>query len=303
MNNTFTLSQFLKKYSSEDKCLEEIKNIKYPDGIKCPKCQKVTKHYRMSKRRAYACSQCGNHIYPLAGTIFEKTTTPLTSWFYAMFLMIKTRCGVSAKQLERELGVTYKTAWRIAKQIRILMADTDNTPLDGDVEVDETFVGGKSYYRKLKKYPDKDPLDLQEKEVIMGMIKRGGKAYLKHVPNTGKWTLIKQIKDYVSPKARIITDQWPAYTNLPQFGYKHDWINHKETFVLGDIHTQNAENVWSHLKRGIYGVYRHVSRKYLQAYADEFAFRYNNRTDEGGMFNALLLQVALVKKVEPKLPF
>src|SRR4030042_3098624 len=292
MNDKFTLYQFLRKYSDDDKCLEAIKNTRWPDGITCRVCQKITNHYRLSKRRAYECEFCGSHVYPLAGTIFEKTTTPLRLWFYAMFLMIKTRCGVSAKQLQRELGVTYKTAWRMAKQIRILMADYCGEPLDGDVEVDETFIGGNPKNRR-KVWVE--GVEGKQKEVVMGMIKRGGKAYLRHVPNTGKWTLIKQIQEHVDPKARIITDQWPAYTNLSKYGYKHDWINHQETYVSGDIHTQNAENVWSHLKRGIYGVYRHVSKKYLQAYADEFAFRYNNRLNEGGMFNALLAQVALVR--------
>jgi len=129
------------------------------------------------------------------------------------------------------------------------------------------------------------------------MVQRKGKAYLKHIPNTGKWTIIKQIKENIDPKARVITDQYCSYTQLKYYGYNHEVINHKEAFIKGDVHTQNIENVWSHLKRGIYGVYRHVSKKYLQAYADEFAFRYNNRLNETGMFNALLSQVALVKKV------
>lgn len=288
----FTLGYFLKKYSTNDKCLEEIKRLRWPNGIECRKCGKITKHYKVKNRTSYACGLCGSHVYPLAGTIFEKTTTPLKLWFYAMFLMIKTRCGVSAKQIERELGVTYKTAWRIAKQIRILMADTDGSLLDGEVEVDETFVGGKGKNRR--NIPNFNEIP---KEIVMGMVQRNGKAYLKHIPNTGKWTLIKQIKENIDPKARIFTDQYPGYTQLSRYGLNHVWVNHQETYVKGDIHTQNAENVWSHLKRGIYGVYRHVSKKYLQAYADEFAFRYNHRKNERGMFNALLSQVALVKAV------
>jgi len=148
MNDKFSLGEFLKKYSNDDKCLEEIKDLRWPKGITCPECGKKTKFYKVTGRKAYACEFGGHQVFPLAGTIFEKTTTPLNLWFYAMFLMIKTRCGVSAKQLERELGVTYKTAWRIAKQIRILMADTDSLPLNGDVEVDETFIGGKGKNRK-----------------------------------------------------------------------------------------------------------------------------------------------------------
>ncbi|MBI3619974.1 IS1595 family transposase [Candidatus Roizmanbacteria bacterium] len=167
----FTYSDFLKVYSSNEKCLEAIKNTRFPNGIFCKQCEKITKYYKVKGRPVYECEFGGNHqISPLAGTVLEKTTTPLTSWFYAMFLMINTRAGVSAKQLQRELGVTYKTAWRMFHQIRKLMADMDITPLEGDVEIDETFVGGKGYNRMKVWHGNEKP-----KEVVMGMIKKGGK--------------------------------------------------------------------------------------------------------------------------------
>lgn len=206
--------------------------------------------------------------------------------------MINTRAGISAKQLQRELGVTYKTAWRMFKQIRTLMADTDIIPLDGTVEIDETYIGGKP---RLHEFGE----GTKDKEVIMGMIKRDGKVILKHIENTGKWALIEQIDKYVSPKAGVITDQYAGYRQLRKRGWKHDYVNHNVTFVTkGDIHTQNAENVRSHLKRGIYGVYRRVSKKYLQAYADEYAFRYNKRKNESQMFFTLMNQIALTKVVK-----
>ena len=209
-----------------------------------------------------------------------------------MYLMTQTRAaGISAKQLERMLGVTYKTAWRIAKQIRMLMAETNPTLLTGEVEIDETFVGGKG---KSRAYSWTQGID--NKEVVMGMVQREGKAYLKHIPNSGKWTLLQQIKKYVDPKAHVITDEFPAYKNLMVYGYNHDSVNHGDRqYVSGKIHTQSIENIWSHLKRGIYGVYRVVSKKYLQAYVDEFVWRYNNRFNSGEMFNNLLKQVAEVK--------
>jgi len=284
------LTDFLKRYNTSEKCLEEIKNLRFPDGITCKKCKKVTSHYKIKGRMQYACQDCGTHIAPLAGSIFEKSTTPLTSWFYAMFLMINTRSGISAKQLERELGVTYKTAWRMFHQVRKLMADMDFEQLDGDVEIDETFIGGKGMNRRFVPNFSEKP-----KEVVMGMVKRGGKAYLRHIPNTGKYTLINQIDRYVSPKARIITDQYAGYTQLRKKGYRHETINHNVSYVRsGDIHTQNAENVWSHLKRGLFGVYRHVSKKHLQAYVDEFAFRYNNRNADD-MFTELLKQIPSIR--------
>ncbi len=241
----------------------------------------------------YACEFCGTHIAPLSGTVFEKSTTPLRLWFYAMFLMINTRSGISAKQLQRELGVTYKTAWRMFKQIRILMADTDISLLDGTVEIDETFIGGKGWNRRYVPHFNEKP-----KEVVMGMIKRNGKAYLKHIENTGKWALIEQIDKHVSPKARIVTDQYAGYIQLKKRGFRHDVVNHNVTYVTkGDIHTQNAENVWSILKRGIYGVYRHVSKKYLQAYVDEYAFRYNYRKSNEKMFDVLLSRISSVRMI------
>ena len=153
MSGKFTLGLFLQKYSNDESCLSEVFKLKYPTGVFCDKCQKVTNFTKITNRFAYQCS-CGYQIYPLAGTIFEKTTTPLQYWFYAMFLISNTRSGVSAKQLQRELGVTYKTAWRMFKQIRMLMAETGGGLLTSDVEIDETFVGGKGKNRKYKSMPE-----------------------------------------------------------------------------------------------------------------------------------------------------
>lgn len=302
MNKKFSLKTFLQKYPTDDACLEEIKNIRWPDGITCPTCQKITSFYKISHRTAYSCGACRYQVFPLAGTIFEKSTTPLRFWFYAMFQMIKTRSGISAKQLERELGVTYKTAHRMFKQIRTLMAEPDTSFPSGTIEVDETFVGGKGKNRAFKW---KQGVEGKEKEIIMGMVKRntdtkgGSKIYLKHIPNTGKWTLLAQIKEHIDPKARVITDEYKGYWQLPKHGFTHDFVNHRQTFVKGDIHTQNADSFWSTLKRGIHGVYRAVSKEYLQSYADEYAWRYNHRVEPNQMFDELLKQVALTRVIKP----
>lgn len=289
--NKFSLKDFFVRFPDDNACLEEIKNIRWSNGIKCSECKKITKFYKVTGRTAYACEFCGKHVYPLAGTILHKTTTPLQYWFYAMYLMTKTRSGISAKQLQRELGVTYKTAWRMFKQIRMLMAENGGGLLEGIVEVDETFVGGKTSNRK-----SKFGVGSTDKEILMGMVQRGGNVYIKHIPNTGKWTLINQIKENVSPKAKVYTDEFGSYISLPKFGYYHDSVTHSHSqYTKGEVHTQNIENVWSHLKRGITGVYRVVSAKYLQAYADEYAFRYNNRTLDGGMFDLLIKQIGAVK--------
>lgn len=143
----FSLKAFQKQFPDDAACLEWLKNYLYPDGIFCKNCEEVTKHYRVVSRPSYCCEHCGNHVHPTAGTIFHKSPTPLTTWFYAMYLMSATRCGISAKQIERETGVTYKTAWRMFKQIRTMLDDEKSAPLGGKsglgVEMDEAYFGGR----------------------------------------------------------------------------------------------------------------------------------------------------------------
>ena len=139
----YTRKHFERQFPDEDSCLEFIKQARWPDGVHCTKCDKVTGHYRIKGRKVYSCEFCGVHVSPTADTIFHKSSTSLKTWFHAMFLMASTRTGISAKQLERETGVTYKTAWRMFTQIRKLMAQEYGISLFGEVEVDETYVGGK----------------------------------------------------------------------------------------------------------------------------------------------------------------
>ncbi|MCX6793704.1 MAG: IS1595 family transposase [Candidatus Gottesmanbacteria bacterium] len=291
MNSKFSLRQFKRTYGTHVLCLEAIKQRRFPEGTHCPKCTQETAFYPVHGRSAYACKLCGWHVYPLAGTIFEHSSTPLDLWFFAMYLMTQTRSGTSAKQLERMVGVTYKTAWRMFKQIRMLMAQS-GVPLDGTVEIDETFIGGKAKNRAY--VPN---FNEKAKEVVMGMVKRGGHAYLKHIEGVGKWILLRQIQEHVSPTARVLTDEWGGYSQLSRYGYSHAFVNHSASqYVHGDIHTQNIEGIWSIVKRGVYGVYRIVSKKYLQAYVDEYTFRYNHRKN-GRMFDILLDQVIAVRIV------
>lgn len=296
MDNKFSYRSFKRKYGTHQQCLEAVKELRYPNGTDCPKCKKPTAFYPVSGRSSFACKLCGHHIYPLVGTIFEKSSTPLDLWFFAMYLMVQTRSGTSAKQLERMLGITYKTAWRMFKQIRLLMASGGDM-LDGVVEIDESFFGGKGKNRAFKWHGNE-----KQKEILMGMLQRDGEVYIKHIPNTGKWTLIEQVKQNVSPTARVLTDEFQAYVSLPKYGYKHEAVKHSGyEYVRGDVHTNSIEGFWGGLKRGIYGVYRVVSKKYLQAYADEYSWRYNHRTLGGGMFEALLNQVVEVRQIQPVL--
>ncbi len=282
--NEFNFGQFLKKYGSEKKCLDYLIKLKCPDGIYCKQCERVKKFTKIRTRTVYQCS-CGYQVSPLVGTIFEKSSTPLTYWFYAIFLMSNTRSGISAKQLQRELGVTYKTAWRMFKQIRILMQYTTDK-LKGTIEVDETYVGGKGWNRRYIPNFNEKP-----KEVVFGMVERNGNAKLLHLPGNGRRQLVEEIQKNIDKGSYIISDQYAAYNYVTKIGYTHDFVTHRKEYVSKkdpNVYTQNIESIWSHLKRGIFGVYRKTSKKYLQSYVNEFAFRYNYRNQN--MFDILIKQ-------------
>jgi len=282
MNDKFTVRQFNYRFPTEDACLEELKVLRFGEALNCPKCGKNNKFHKLTGRKAYSCDHCRYQLYPLAGTIFEKSTTPLKDWYYAIYLMTQTRAGMSAKQLERMLGVTYKTAWRMFHQIRKLMAD-DGEMLTGEVEIDEMYAHPNPQRRSTAKS--------HNSQVVLGMVERKGRAKVKHVKSSGVRVLKPAILGSVATNAQVFTDQHGAYRSLYRHGFDHKTINHSiQRYVDGNTHTQNVENLWSNVKRGIYGVYRHVDPKYLQAYIDEYAFRYSNR-DNRKMFDTLLEKI------------
>ena len=222
------------------------------------------------------------------GTIFENSATSLRLWFYAIYLMSSTRCGISAKQLERELGVTYKTAWRMFHKIRSLLSQDGDGFLQGTVEIDEAYIGPKAKWRKGR--PRRDT----PKAAVFNMAQRKedgkpGKIAVKMVPDNSSRTLFPHIKTKVLPPSVVYTDEYGVYTTLQHHGYEHHRVPHaQKVYVSGDVHTNTVEGFSSHLKRGISGVYRGVSTKHLQSYLDEYVFRYNNRGDERGLFMAFL---------------
>lgn len=278
----YTIADFNRDYPDEDSALDTVFRMVYPDGVTCRKCQVVRTHHRLTNRKAYSCDYCGTHVYPLAGTIFEKSTTPLKSWFYAMFLMASTRCGISAKQLERELGVTYKTAWRMFTQIRKLMEE-DGGPLQGEVEVDETWVGGKLTNKAHVKHEDA----YANKVAVIGAMQRGGKVTAKVIPNVKKSSLLPLVSERVMPDATVFTDEAKAYDKLAK-RYVHHRVNHRaKVYVKGNVHTNTIEGFWSLLKNGIRGAHHAVGAAYLQSYVNEYTFRYNHRDDPRPMYAVL----------------
>jgi transposase len=301
----YTIRQFDAEFPTDDACLEHIKEQRWPDGVTlCAKCNKQRKHYRVKGRTAYACDHCGNHIYPLVGTIFQKSTTPLRLWFHAMYLMGSTRCGISAKQIQRETGVTYKTAWRMFRQIRTLMTD-DDVKLEGpSVECDETYFGGHR-----KGAPTGRWTDNKHKTSIVGVVQRGGRVVARVTKDVKRDTLFAIIKEHVLPESTVFTDDFPAYIGLEARGYTHHRINHSaKVYVMGNVHTQTIEGFWSLIKRGIGGVYHAVSQKYLQSYLNEYSFRYNRRHQGNLIFTSILQKaccrasqspVAIVSETHP----
>jgi transposase len=285
----FTIRDFDAMFPTDAACLEWLKTHLYPDGIHCEKCGKVTKHYRVESRPSYSCEFCGHHVHPMADTIYHKSPTSLRLWFYAVYLMASTRCGISAKQIQRETGVTYKTAWRMFKQIRSMLNEGDDgAPLSGKVEADETFVGG----RARNKHKDKKIGQTRGpagKTIVAGVVERQGKVYAKKVASISKANLIGFIKEKVLPSSIVYTDELHIYEGLPQEGYGHEVVSHiRGVYVDGEAHTQTIDGFWSLVKNGIRGVYHSVSDKYLDTYLNEYAFRYNRRNMESPMFKAFL---------------
>lgn len=304
----YPLAQFNSEFPDDDACLEAIKEMRFPSGVTtCEKCKVERKHHRVHGRTAYACDYCGHHIFPLAGTIFEKSTTSLKMWFHAMYQMGSTKCGISAKQIQRETGVTYKTAWRMFKQIRSLMSD--EISLEGStVEMDETYHGGK---RKGKS--GRPGVGDKKKIPIVGIVERPttekhGRIVARVTKDVTMKTLKGMVHEYVLPKSTVYTDQLNAYNGISTMGdwstnekgerrfksrgYQHRRINHSTgVYVQGDVHTNTIEGFWSLVKRGIGGTHHAVSQKFLQSYLDEYAFRYNRRDTPVPMFKLILEKV------------
>jgi transposase len=293
----YSVKDFHNEFPDDSACLEYVKEQRFPDGMaECAKCGKATKHHRVGNRTAYACQSCGKHIYPLAGTIFEKSSTPLKTWFYAMYLMGSTRCGISAKQVQRETGVTYKTAWRMFKQVRSLLSEGDLQLEGPTVEIDETYYGG------MRKYGRGRPMRGDKKKTpVVGIVQRNGMAIAKVVPTITKRNLLKNVRKHVTPGSVIYTDELNSYRDISymkgpggrSLNYTHYKIKHALGYVKkGHIHTNSVEGLWSLIKRGINGVYHSVSREYLQSYLDEYCFRYNRRHDGNLQFKSILVRAS-----------
>ena len=294
----FTINEFREQYSTEDVCLDHIFKIRYGSLDKCPHCNQKSNITRVTGRRSYQCSRCRTQFYPTKDTIFEKSTTPLVNWLYVIYLFTTTRNGVAAKEIQRQLGVTYKCAWRMGHQVRILMGGDNPAMLSGIIEADETFVGGKvkNMHNKKKKELKKGRGSVN-KTTIFGMLERGvgvRAVVLNTDAPTGK-ILKPIILSRVESGSTMVTDGFGGYKDL-NLHYQHEVVNHSgNEYVRGNFHTNGIEGFWSQVKRTIGGTHIQVSRKYLQLYVNESIFRYNNVFKGERMFYAILKNLPVVK--------
>lgn len=296
----YTINRFRGEYTSEDICLDTIFKLRYAAMPCCPRCSQQTTFKRISGRRSYQCSDkdCQYQLYPTAGTVFESTRTSLVDWFYIIYLMGSTRNGVSAKEIERQLGVTYKCAWRMGHQIRLLMANGGlGAMLSGVVEADETFIGGKNknMHKSKRDKMNANGTGAINKIPLLAVMERGGQIrtkVLNHSKDATMLTIVPMVRDNVEPGSMLITDGHGAYRIL-NGEYAHEVVNHlQDEYVRpGKIHTNTIEGYFSHLKRMIRGTHITVSKKHLQNYVNEHSFRYVHRDEGQMMFHTILSQV------------
>jgi len=263
------LVNLIERYGNEEKCRACLEDLRWADGVTCPRCgSKSISRYQ--NKYVFDCNSCRYQFSVTSNTIFHDTHLPLWKWFLATYLMCESKKGISANQMKRALSVSYKTAWYLCHRIRATMPE--NNMLGGTVEVDETFVGGKTEgmghgYKG-------------NKAVVVGAIQRGGNTVLQVVDDRSRQTLHQFIRNNVKPDAEAIyTDEWPPYKGIEDKNTRHETVNHsaEEWVKGGNVHTNTVEGVWSLLKRSITGSYHKLSTKHLHSYLDELEWRFNNR--------------------------
>lgn len=274
-----TLAKFEKQFPDEDACLDYLVKMRWPSGVCCPRCGNV-KVYKLAKPYRWQCKACAKNGYrfsPIAGTIFENTNIKLRMWFQVVMILTQAKKGTSALQIHRMLGTgSYRTAWYMCHRIRAAMKDNSIQGLTGEIEVDETYIGGKSTSRHAGQKPSK-------KTAVIGAIARKGNVVCKVIERTTKEKMQEFVTQAVGERVSLIaTDDHYGYRGLRRKGYVHLSVNHRrgeyvKNTVHGSIHTANLDSFWALLKRGIVGTFHKVSEDYLPLYLNEFSFRHNHR--------------------------
>ena len=271
------------EFPTQDACLDYLF-----DTLHSRKCSCDGRYARINGRKQFQCSKCRYQIAPMAGTLFEKSTSPLSLWFHAIFIFSNAKSGISAKEMERQLNVTYKTAWRILKLIRASLKQ-DTRPLSGMVEMDEAFFGGKGVGGKYNKNQKKI---MEDKAKVIAAVERGGEMRAKKVSDVSSQTIGSFLEDNVRPDGTcLMTDESNRYDKVA-VGYDRLTVNHsKKKYAVDGIHINHIESFWAHVKRSIKGTHKVVSKKHLQEYLDGFVFHYNNRGNDKERFASLLLAI------------
>lgn len=281
MSKPMTVQQFFAEFPDDDACLEHLFKVRYGEEPVCPKCGQINKFHRLAKLPAYTCN-CGHHVHPMVGTPFHRTRTPLQKWFFAMFLFTTTRNGVAAKEIQRQMGVTYKTAWRMANLIRKYMGWVDGDapvggPGGGIVEADEVQIGGYA------------PRGTNNKAIVMGVVERGGEIVTRVVPHRGEAAVMGVVQQFVRPGSTVATDNARAFRDMPRYGYRHGSVDHVHGEYARDwVHTNTLDGFWSWFQRAVVSTHVHVSAKWLHQYLGEFEFRFNLRKRPDLLFPLLL---------------
>ena len=286
------LIKLMDDFNSDEKCREILEELRWPDGVACIRCGSTHIRYTHS-RNQYDCGACGYQFSVTAGTMLHDSHLPLKKWFLAVYLMTESKKGISALQLKRTLNVAYRTAWYLCHRVRAAMEEAYPVPLRGLVEIDETFIGGKTR--------GKGRGFKGNKAAVVGAVQRGGKIVLKVIQARDRATLHEFIGQVTADETvAYFTDEWAPYEGIEDEDTTHETVNHSiEEWVRGDVHTNSIENIWSLLKRSIIGAYHQVSLKHLDAYLDELEWRFNNR-DNPFLFRDTLLRLLNAEHVEYK---
>jgi len=290
-----TLIDAVRYFADPDICLQMMVKVRWPNGVTCPTCGSDKVSFLANQRR-WQCSakHPKRQFSAKVGTIFEDSPIGLDKWLPVVWLLTNCKNGISSYEVARDLGVTQKTGWFMLQRVRLAMqAGSFWDKLDGEIEVDETFIGGLA--RNMHK--DKKAVKItgtggSGKELVMGLLDREtGKVRVKHIANRERHTLQKEVRANVEAGSQVFTDELASYTGLDK-DFVHEFVNHAEEYVRGNVHTNGIENFWSLLKRGLKGTYVSVEPFHLFRYLDEQAFRYNERKDnDGGRFIGVMSQV------------
>ena len=286
-----TMREFFQMFPDEKACLNYLIDLRWPTGFMCPMCHVVSTPWFKSRNRL-ACPLCRHQVTLTANTIFENTRTPLTTWFEAAWLVTTAKNGLSAKTLERTIGTSYHVAWMMLQRFRVAMVNSERTKLTGTVEIDEAFVGGEEHGGKRGRGADKDIV------VIAVEIKEGkgfGRTRMRHIPDASGDSLIPFIRDSVSPSATLVTDGWRGYSKIGGCGYTREIKNLSDSDDFAHVHMPGVHRLACLLKRWILGTHQgSVSEMHLQAYLEEYTFRFNRRNSKSrGLVFKRLIEHAL----------